>query len=361
MAENQKPTRSEQAELTYRSAGVDIGAGNKLVDAIKPMIKATNRAGVLGAIGGFGGLFDLKATGLKDPLLVAANDGVGTKLKLAFETGTHDTVGIDLVAMCVNALIVQGAEPLFFLDYFACGALEGETAETVISGIAKGCEVAGCALLGGETAEMPGMYQSGEYDLAGFSVGAVERDELLPKPNIQSGNIVLGIASNGVHSNGFSLVRRVIEREKSELSAVAPFDTSRTLGEILLTPTKVYVKPILKALREIGHVNALAHITGGGLIENIPRVLPTGMQCEIDLGAIKPQAVFAWLKKAGNISDEEMLRTFNNGIGMIAVVERNKADELIECLKNNGETATVIGKINEGGAPFKSINQMGYN
>ena len=345
MSNHDKPVTSSETSLTYRDAGVDIDAGNKLVDAIKPMIKATDRPGVTGNIGGFGGLFDLKASGYEDPLLVAANDGVGTKLKLAFETGIHDTVGIDLIAMCVNDLIVQGAEPLFFLDYFACGHLESGTAEKVISGIARGCEIAGCALLGGETAEMPGMYDAGEYDLAGFAVGAVEREKLLPRGDINPGDKVLSLASSGVHSNGFSLVRRVVEHVGLKFSDTAPYDPSKTLGEALLTPTKIYVAPLLKTLSASDQIKALAHITGGGLIENIPRVLPTGMGCQIDLASLAPQPVFSWLKQAGNINDEEMLRTFNLGTGMIIITSSDHTAEIIKRLEDQGESVTIIGEM----------------
>lgn len=360
MSNEEKPSQTQSTALTYSDAGVDIDAGNKLVDAIKPLIKATKRPGVIGSIGGFGGLFDLKATQYQDPLIVAANDGVGTKLKLAFETGIHNTVGIDLTAMCVNDLIVQGAEPLFFLDYFACGKLEAGIAESVIASIAKGCEIAGCALIGGETAEMPGMYSDGEYDLAGFSVGAVERESLLPGPNIKPGNVIIGLASNGVHSNGFSLVRKVIEHNQLSLEQPAPFDKEFTLGQALLSPTRIYVRPLLKALREIGHIHALAHITGGGLIENIPRILSSGLSCTINLAALNPPAVFGWLQQAGNISETEMLRTFNLGTGMAIIAERERADELTALLNNEGEQATIIGEINEGTTPFTTKNQLGY-
>lgn len=348
--------------LTYRDAGVDIDAGNQLVETIKPLIKATSRPGVLGNIGGFGGLFDLKATGLKDPLLVAANDGVGTKLKLAIDTGIHHTVGIDLTAMCVNDLVVQGAEPLFFLDYFACGKLETGVAEAVIKGIAEGCKQAGCALIGGETAEMPGMYSEGDYDLAGFSVGAVERDQLLPKPTIAAGNQIIGLASSGVHSNGFSLVRKLIEKSGLPLSARAPFEenTNQSLGEALLTPTRIYVKPLLEALRTIGGINALAHITGGGLTENIPRVLKDGLSAEINLTKLSPPSVFNWLKTEGNISNEEMLRTFNCGIGMVLIVEGDKAEDLVALLNNTGEAASLIGEIKNGTPPFTTTGTLSF-
>lgn len=353
-----------QTGLTYADAGVDIDAGNQLVDAIKPFIKSTHRSGVVGNIGGFGGLFDLKATGLKDPLLVAANDGVGTKLKLAIETGIHDTVGIDLTAMCVNDLIVQGAEPLFFLDYFACGKLENGVAENVIKGIAEGCNQAGCALIGGETAEMPGMYAEGEYDLAGFSVGAVERNELLPNPNLSASDKIIGLASNGVHSNGFSLVRKIIEHVGLKWDDKAPFNPETTIGEALLTPTRIYVKPILKALKEVGHIHALAHITGGGLIENIPRILSKGLNAEIDLSKITPPPVFGWLKQSGNVSETEMIRTFNCGVGMVLIVKAEKAEEITKLLNECGETATLIGEVKtatEESEPFSTLNELVFS
>jgi phosphoribosylformylglycinamidine cyclo-ligase len=368
MSDTPKSSGSKETQnqdgLTYADAGVDIDAGNKLVDAIKPLIKSTHRSGVVGNIGGFGGLFDLKATGLKDPLLVAANDGVGTKLKLAIETGIHDTVGIDLTAMCVNDLIVQGAEPLFFLDYFACGKLENGVAENVIKGIAEGCNQAGCALIGGETAEMPGMYAEGEYDLAGFSVGAVERNELLPNPNLNAGDKIIALASNGVHSNGFSLVRKIVDHVGLNWNDPAPFANEQTIGEALLTPTRIYVKPILKALKEVGHIHALAHITGGGLIENIPRILSKDLSAEIDLSKITPPPVFGWLKQAGNVSETEMIRTFNCGVGMVLIVKPEKADEITNLLNENGETATIIGEIKNASAdsePFSTINELVFS
>lgn len=346
--------------LTYRDAGVDIDAGNQLVEAIKPMIKSTFRDGVVGNIGGFGGLFDLKQTGMKDPLLVAANDGVGTKLKIAIETGIHDTVGIDLTAMCVNDLIVQGAEPLFFLDYFACGKLENGVAQAVIKGIADGCKMAGCALIGGETAEMPGMYAEGEYDLAGFSVGAVERGALLPKSTIAPGNQIIALASSGVHSNGFSLVRKIIDHSGLALSDKAPFDVTKTLGEALLTPTRIYVNSILKALRETGGINALAHITGGGLIENIPRVLHEGLSAEIDLSTLTPPAIFGWLQQTGNVAEAEMLRTFNCGTGMIIIAEPDKTNALLNALNEAGESATIIGQITQNSTPFTTKGTLTF-
>ena len=331
--------------LTYRSAGVDIDAGNTLVEAIKPFVKATARPGADSALGGFGGLFDLKAAGFTDPILVAANDGVGTKLKIAIETNRHETIGIDLVAMCVNDLVVQGAEPLFFLDYFATGKLETGVAETVIKGIATGCREAGCALIGGETAEMPGMYGPGDYDLAGFAVGAAERGQLLPRGDIQSGDVVIGLASSGVHSNGYSLVRRVVERSGLGWDAPAPFDAGQSLGEALLAPTRIYVAPLLDAIRQTGAVKALAHITGGGLTENIPRVLPEGLSVALDAEKWKGPAVFGWLQRTAGIDAHEMARTFNCGIGMVVIADAGAVDAVLEALRAAGETPRVIGEV----------------
>jgi phosphoribosylformylglycinamidine cyclo-ligase len=339
-------TPADKAKLTYRDAGVDIDAGNALVEAIGPLAARTKRPGVLGHIGGFGGLFDLKACGFKDPVLVAATDGVGTKLKLAIETGIHDGIGIDLVAMNVNDIVVQGAEPLFFLDYFACGKLDLGVAETVIASIAKGCKEAGAALIGGETAEMPGLYASGDYDLAGFAVGAVERSSLLPRKDIAAGDIILGLPSSGVHANGFSLVRRVVEQAGLRLSEPAPFARGKSLGEALLTPTRIYVRQILETIRTTHAVKALAHITGGGLTDNIPRVLPADLAAEIDLGAFALPPVFAWLQKEAKIDPEEMLRTFNCGIGMVLIVSPKDVERV---LKHLDEEARVIGAIGERG------------
>ncbi len=332
-------------KLSYRAAGVDIDAGNRLVELIKPLTRATARRGADGSIGGFGGVFDLKATGYRDPLLVAATDGVGTKLKLAIETGKHDTIGIDLVAMSVNDLVVQGAEPLFFLDYYACGALKPEEARDVVAGIAAGCSEAGCALVGGETAEMPGLYAAGDYDLAGFAVGAVEREALLPRADMRAGDIILGIASSGVHSNGFSLVRRVIADAGLKLDAPAPFDRDRPLGEALLEPTRIYVKAALAALRATNGVKAFAHITGGGLTENVPRVLPENMSAQIALDRVPVLPVFRWLAQAGNIEPGEMLRTFNCGIGFVAVVDAGQADGVAAALQGAGCKAVPLGEI----------------
>jgi len=331
--------------LNYADAGVDIDAGNALVEAIKPAVKSTARTGSNPEIGGFGGLFDLKATGFKDPVLVAANDGVGTKLKIAIDAGIHSTVGIDLVAMCANDLIVQGAEPLFFLDYLATGKLDVAEATQVVEGIAEGCRQAGAALIGGETAEMPGMYSNKDYDLAGFCVGAVERDGILPTNDMQTGDVLLGLASSGVHSNGFSLVRRIIELAELNWNSPAPFDEGKTLGEALLEPTKIYVKPMLAAIRETTAIKAMAHITGGGFTENIPRVLPDALGASLDLSTVTPPPVFGWLARAGGVEQSEMLRTFNCGIGMVVVVAADKADDVIEILKREGETVTRIGEL----------------
>jgi phosphoribosylformylglycinamidine cyclo-ligase len=333
--------------LTYRDAGVDIDEGNLLVEKIKPLVRSTRRAGADGEIGGFGGLFDLKAAGFTDPVLVAANDGVGTKLKLAIDANQHETVGIDLVAMCVNDLVVQGAEPLFFLDYFATGKLNSDQGAAIVGGIAEGCRQAGCALIGGETAEMPGMYRDGDYDLAGFAVGAAERTQLLPSKDIAPGDILLGLASSGVHSNGFSLVRRIIERSGLELEAPAPFANGQTLGQALLTPTRIYVKSLLSVIRETGAIKALAHITGGGFPDNIPRVLPDTCSAEINLSAISVPPVFSWLSKTGGVARNEMLRTFNCGIGMIVVVAAENATAVSAALLAAGEHVVTLGALVE--------------
>ncbi|ABA04858.1 phosphoribosylformylglycinamidine cyclo-ligase [Nitrobacter winogradskyi Nb-255] len=331
--------------LTYAGAGVDIDAGNRLVDLIKPMVRATARAGAEAEIGGFGGLFDLKAAGFADPVLVAANDGVGTKVKIAIETGIHDTIGIDLVAMSVNDLVVQGAEPLFFLDYFACGKLDPETAAAIVAGIAEGCREAGCALIGGETAEMPGLYKDGDYDLAGFAVGAAERGSLLPGRDIAAGDAVIGLASSGVHSNGYSLVRNIVEASGIALSAPAPFAPVATLGGALLTPTRLYVKSCLRAIRETGAVKGLAHITGGGFTDNIPRVLPEGLGVRIDLAGLTVLPVFKWLAQQGRVVEREMLRTFNCGIGMVAIVRRDAVQQVVDVLTQAGERVSLLGDV----------------
>jgi phosphoribosylformylglycinamidine cyclo-ligase len=331
--------------LTYADSGVDIDAGNRMVDLIKPLVKATARAGADAEIGGFGGLFDLKRAGFTDPVLVAATDGVGTKVKIAIETGRHGTIGIDLVAMSVNDLVVQGAEPLFFLDYFACGKLEPETGAAIVAGVANGCRQAGCALIGGETAEMPGLYQAGDYDLAGFAVGAAERGAILPAKTVSAGDVLLGIASSGVHSNGFSLVRKVVEKSGLPWGAPAPFDAKQTLGEAALTPTRIYVKSCLAAIRETKAVKALAHITGGGFPDNIPRVLPDDLNARIDLASVPVLPIFQWLARTGGIAETEMLRTFNCGIGMIAVVEPGSADAVAAVLTREGETVVRLGEL----------------
>ncbi|NOE25817.1 phosphoribosylformylglycinamidine cyclo-ligase [Ruegeria sp. HKCCD6157] len=330
--------------ITYADAGVDIDAGNALVDRIKPAAKRTNRPGVMSGLGGFGALFDLKAAGYQDPILVGATDGVGTKLRIAINTGVVDGVGVDLVAMCVNDLICQGAEPLFFLDYFATGRLDTDTAARIIEGIAEGCAQSGCALIGGETAEMPGMYPDGDFDLAGFAVGAMERGADLPA-GVQAGDVLLGLASNGVHSNGYSLVRKLVELSGLGWDSPSPFGEGN-LGEALLTPTRLYVKPALAAVRA-GGVHALAHITGGGLTENLPRVLPQGLGARIDLDSWQLPPVFGWMAKTGSIVESEMLKTFNCGIGLIVVCTADKADELSALLADAGETVARIGTVTE--------------
>lgn len=337
--------------LTYADAGVDIDAGNELVQRIKPHVRSTRRPGADGEIGGFGGLFDLKAAGFADPVLVAANDGVGTKLKVAIEAKRHDTVGIDLVAMCVNDLVVQGAEPLLFLDYFATGKLDPAEGETIVKGIAEGCRQAGAALIGGETAEMPGLYSDGDYDLAGFAIGAAERGQLLPRDDIGDGDVVLGLASSGLHSNGYSLVRRVVEMAGLGYDDPAPFAPDMTLAEALLTPTRIYVKPLLETIRETGAVKAMAHITGGGFPENIPRVLPDGVSAEIDLSAIPVPAVFGWLAHTGGVAADEMARTFNCGIGMIVIVAAEDEAAVAGALAGQGEEVRRIGRLVENAGP----------
>ena len=338
-------TDAQKNGLTYSDAGVDIDAGNLMVEKIKPLVRSTRRPGADTEIGGFGGLFDLKAAGFTDPILVAANDGVGTKLKVAIDAGKHDTVGIDLVAMCVNDLVVQAAEPLLFLDYFATGKLDPDQGADIVAGIAEGCRQAGCALIGGETAEMPGMYRDGDYDLAGFAVGAAERGRLLPAGDIAGGDVILGLASSGVHSNGYSLVRKIVELSGLGWDAPAPFDSGKSIGEALLTPTKIYVKPLLKAIRETGAVKALAHITGGGFPENIPRVLPKALAAEIDLAAIPLKPVFCWLAAPGGGAEKEKMRTFNCGIGMIAVVPADKASDVTAVLEREGESVVTLGRM----------------
>ena len=332
-------------DARYAAAGVDIDAGNRMVELIKPLVRATARSGAGAEIGGFGGLFDLKAAGFSDPILVAATDGVGTKVKIAIETSRHDTIGIDLVAMSVNDLVVQGAEPLFFLDYFACGKLDPAIGAAVVEGIAAACRESGCALIGGETAEMPGVYQGNDFDLAGFAVGAVGRNEILPRADIAPGDIVVGLTSSGVHSNGFSLVRKIAADAGLTWDRPAPFDPSRSLGEALLTPTRLYVRSCLAAIRATKAVKALAHITGGGFIENIPRVLPSGLGVALRLDRVPVLPVFKWLAAAGKVGEREMLRTFNCGIGMVAVLERGGADAAIKHLTDNGETVVALGEV----------------
>jgi phosphoribosylformylglycinamidine cyclo-ligase len=333
--------------IGYADAGVDIEAGGDMVERIKPLVRATARPGADAEIGGFGGLFDLKAAGFKDPVLVAANDGVGTKVKIAIDSGIDDTVGIDLVAMCVNDLVVQGAEPLFFLDYFATGKLDPERGARIVQGIAAGCHEAGCALIGGETAEMPGLYQGADYDLAGFAVGAAERGTLLPRTDIEPGDAVLGLASSGLHSNGFSLVRRIISESGLSLDNRAPFDAAKSLAEALLTPTRIYVRSVLAVLqRDEGKcLKALAHITGGGFPENIPRVLPKPLGVRLDLTAIGVAPVFRWLAASGPVGEQEMLRTFNCGVGMVAIAARARADDLERAFSEEGESVSRIGEV----------------
>jgi len=345
--------------LTYAQAGVDIDAGNAMVDQIKPLVRSTRRPGADAEIGGFGGLFDLKAAGFKDPILVAANDGVGTKVKIAIDTGIHDTIGIDLVAMCVNDIIVQGAEPLFFLDYFATGKLSPEVGVHIVKGIAEGCLQAGCALIGGETAEMPGLYAKGDYDLAGFAVGAAERGTLLPK-DVKAGDVLIGLPSSGVHSNGFSLVRRIVEHSGLAWDAPAPFAPGKNLAQALLEPTRIYVKPLLQALKGGDGISALCHITGGGFPDNIPRVLPDGIGVRLDLDAIAVPPVFGWLARTGSVAEAEMLRTFNCGIGMIVVASADKADAVIERLRQAGESPARIGETvaRTGGEPVQTSGSL---
>ena len=330
---------------SYKSAGVDIDAGDRLVRAISPMAKSTTRPGADAALGGFGGLFDLKAAGFTDPILVSGADGVGTKLKLAFATGRHDTIGIDLVAMCANDVLAQGAEPLFFLDYFATGMLSEETAANVVAGVAEGCRQAGCALIGGETAEMPGMYEDGEYDLAGFCVGAAERGALLPS-GVSAGDVLIGLASSGAHSNGYSLIRKIVTDKGAALDAPAPFDSARSLGEALLAPTRIYVRPLLGLIRA-GSIKAFAHITGGGLTDNTPRVMPEGLVPSFNDDALTLPPLFDWLRVEGGLSDADMRRTFNCGIGGVVVSAPDKADETVAALTEAGESALIIGDVRE--------------
>lgn len=332
----------------YRDAGVDIDAGDALVERIRPHIKRTHRTGIMSDIGGFGALFDLKSCGYSDPVLVSSTDGVGTKLRIAIDTGRHDTIGQDLVAMCVNDLIVQGAEPLFFLDYFACGKLDVAVAERVIAGIAKACADAGCALIGGETAEMPGHYETEDYDLAGFTVGAVERDRIITGATIQPGDVVLGLASSGPHSNGYSLIRKILADQNLNFTSPAPFEPSRSLADILLEPTRLYIRPLLDALRAGIRIKGLAHITGGGLLENIPRVLPDGMAVTLSADRWPLPPVFQWLAQKGGLSAVELARTLNCGIGMVAIVAPEDSAPLTRALEQSGETIFTIGTVTAG-------------
>jgi phosphoribosylformylglycinamidine cyclo-ligase len=343
--------KTSDRSITYAESGVDIDAGNALVRAIKPLAKQTVRPGADADLGGFGGLFDLKRAGFRDPILVAANDGVGTKLRIAIDCQRHSTIGVDLVAMCVNDLVVQAAEPLFFLDYFAVGKLDVDVARDVVAGVAEGCKLAGCALIGGETAEMPGMYHGADYDLAGFAVGAAERGELLPRSDIATGDVLIGLPSSGVHSNGYSLVRKLVAVSGADWNAPAPFAAGRSFADVLLTPTRIYVKAALAAIRATGGggpsgaVKALSHITGGGLAENVPRVLPDTVAARIDLSSWSAPPEFGWLQSTGRLDDAEMLRTFNCGVGMVIVADQARAHDVIAALRDAGEQPALIGDI----------------
>lgn len=359
IASKQPPVDRSKAKangLSYRDAGVDIDAGNALVDAIKPLARSTIRPGADSELGGFGGLFDLKAAGFKDPVLVAATDGVGTKLRIAIDAGRHESVGIDLVAMCVNDLVVQGAEPVFFLDYFATGRLSIDVAKDVVAGIAEGCRQSGAALIGGETAEMPGMYEDGDYDLAGFSVGAAERERLIDGRTIAAGDVILGLASSGVHSNGYSLVRRIVDISGLAWDAPAPFDPEETLAGSLITPTRIYVKSCLAALKA-DLIKGLVHITGGGFYENLPRVLPEGLGCALTRDNWPVLPVFDWLEKTGGVAPMEMHRTFNCGIGMAVFVSPENTDDAVKILEDAGEQVFTIGHVveNDGSSPAVTI------
>jgi phosphoribosylformylglycinamidine cyclo-ligase len=336
-----------ESSLSYAEAGVDIDAGNAMVEAIKPLVRATRRPGADAEIGGFGGLFDLKAAGFRDPILVAANDGVGTKVRIAIDSGILDTIGVDLVAMCVNDIVVQGAEPLLFLDYFATGKLDPKAGAEIVKGIARGCVESGCALIGGETAEMPGLYAKGDFDLAGFAVGAAERGTLLPRGGLKRGDVAIGMPSSGLHSNGFSLVRRIVERTGLQWNAPAPFAPGETLASALLTPTRLYVKPLLAALKATNGIRALAHITGGGFPDNLPRVLPDALAVELDLDAFAPPPVFGWLKAEGGVEDLEMLRTFNCGFGMVAFVSVEEEASVTAALAGQGLEPKRVGRLIE--------------
>lgn len=332
-------------QSAYKDAGVDIEAGDALVQRIKPMAKSTVRSGVMGGLGGFGAFFDVKAAGYKDPVIVSSTDGVGTKIRVAIDCGIHNTVGVDLVAMCVNDLIVQGGEPLFFLDYFASSKLDVDVAASVVEGIAEGCRQAGCALIGGETAEMPSMYEEGDYDLAGFSVGAVERDRILTGLDIRENDLVLGIASSGLHSNGFSLVRKIIKDQNLSYKSPLEYDASRIIMDEVLIPTKIYIKSLLPLVKETNLIKGLANITGGGLLENIPRVIPEGLTVDLDAKSWPLPNIFKWLKSAGQVEDQDLARTLNCGIGMVAIVRPEDAPPLTERLIQSGETVHSIGKI----------------
>ena len=335
----------KKSGLGYKNAGVDIDAGNALVDKIKPMAEATGRKGADGTLGGFGGVFDLKAAGFKNPVLVSGTDGVGTKLRIAIDTGILATVGIDLVAMCVNDVLAQGAEPLFFLDYYATGKLDTDAAALVISGITEGCKQAGCALIGGETAEMPGMYGGADFDLAGFVVGAVEPGGFLPKTEVmQKGDVLIGLASSGPHSNGYSLIRKIVDLSKLSWGDPAPFAKSCSLGHILLAPTRIYVKSLLPLIRE-GQIRGLAHITGGGMTDNIPRMLPTHLKPIVNFNAWPRPPIFQWLQEVGNVSEDEMRRAFNCGIGMVAAVAFQEAERILDRLTAQGEDCMIIGHV----------------
>jgi phosphoribosylformylglycinamidine cyclo-ligase len=338
-------TESRVNGLTYAAAGVDIDAGNAMVEAIKPLVRGTRRPGADAEIGGFGGAFDLKAAGFVDPILIAANDGVGTKVKVAIETGWHGTIGIDLVAMCVNDIVVQGAEPLFFLDYYATGKLRPETGVAIVNGIVEGCKLAGCALIGGETAEMPGLYTEDDYDLAGFCVGAAERGTLLPKLDIAAGDALIGLPSSGLHSNGYSLARKVVARAGLTWRDEAPFSHGLTLETAFLTPTRIYVKPLLAAMRATGAIKGAAHITGGGFTDNVPRMLPKGLGARLDLSAIHPPKIFSWLAETGGIAEAEMTRTFNCGIGMVLAVAAADVARVSAALVEADERPVVIGEV----------------
>jgi phosphoribosylformylglycinamidine cyclo-ligase len=353
--DNSPDNHRAQNGLTYKDAGVDIDAGEALVERIGPAAKATRRRGADADLGGFGGLFDLKAAGFKDPILVAGTDGVGTKLKLAIDTGRFDGIGQDLVAMCVNDIVVQGAEPLFFLDYYATGKLDVDSAATVVEGIARACKESGCALIGGETAEMPGLYAKGDFDLAGFAVGAVERHAILPKTGtMRAGDVLIGVASSGVHSNGYSLVRKVVEKSGLTVDAPSPFSPAKSLGEALLTPTRLYVRAALEAMRT-GGVKGLAHITGGGITGNLPRCLPEGLDAEVELDAISVLPVFQWLAKQAGIAEREMLRTFNCGIGLVAVTDEKNSGHVIDAFQEAGDHALRIGKLVAGDGEAKVV------